>query len=107
MRWDYSGDPRHSNLDAVRFLSGDTIESRPLVTNEEIEYCLVEHSNPRLAAALLLRGLSARYSREASMTVGPISVSQYQIAEAFIARARELDPTGITVPVALVVPKFG
>lgn len=51
MSWSYSGDPKVSAKDAVRFLSGDTDTTRQRVTDEEIEWAVAEFGNSYLAAA--------------------------------------------------------
>ena len=38
MTWSYSGDPAASDLDAVRYIIGDTSEDMSLLTDEEIKY---------------------------------------------------------------------
>lgn len=86
---------------------GDICESDPLVTDEEIAWALEKFSDPQLASALVLRALAARASRAVTSSVGDVSRSCSDMAKAFSARALELDPLGVTVPAALVLPVFG
>jgi hypothetical protein len=72
--WTYSGDPRDSDRDAVRFLIGDTNESDQLVSDEEIAYMLLSMSVYR-AAALAATGISKAFAGKASSkTVGSLSL---------------------------------
>jgi len=108
MVWNYSGDPSKSLKDEVRFLTGDTCQDEPLVQDEEIRYALAKHGdNTMLAGALVLRSLAARFSREASASVGGVSYSGATIAEAFNSRADELDPSGVTSGSSALLPVFG
>jgi hypothetical protein len=108
MTWSYSGDPSTSTKDEVRFLSGNTDTNRQLVSDEEVLYAISQYSNTRLAAALVLRALAAKFSRETDYREGDIAVSDSKQAEAFRKMADELDPGGITTAAALLaLPSFG
>lgn len=108
MTWNYSGDPAASDLDQVRFLIGDTLSVQPLIQNEEINFAIAQQSTLRLAAAVVLRALAARYTRYPNFAVGDVSASALSdVAEGFMRRARELDPTGVTAGSALCAPSFG
>lgn len=72
--WTYSGDPRDSNRDAVRFLIGDTDENDQLISDEEIAYMLLTLSVYR-TAALAATGISKSFAGKASSkTVGSLSL---------------------------------
>lgn len=77
MSWNYSGDPASSNLDAVRFLIGDTVSTDQQVSDEEITWLLsTSSSDVSQAAILAIESLIARYARyPASKTVGDLSIS--------------------------------
>jgi hypothetical protein len=108
MAWNYSGDPLLNDRDKVRFLVGDTCEKDALVSDEEIAYALSKQAAHELAAAIVLRALAAKYSRIGSVSVGDVSKSADGIAAAFSARAKELDPNGVTTAVGyFVLPSFG
>ena len=107
MTWTYSNDPAASTKDEVRYLSGCNISSRELVQDEEINYAIAQYSDPKLAAALILRALANRFSRETDYREGDIAVSASKQAEAFAKRANELDPGGVTLGVVLALASFG
>jgi len=109
MVWNYSGRPGASDRDTVRFLMGDTVEAKPLVSDEEIAFALTEHAKPKLAAALCLRHLAAQASRlPDSRKVGDLSAGGLsKIADAYTKRADELDPAGVTKGSILALPSFG
>lgn len=67
--WSYSGDPAASDKDAVRFIVGDVDDTDQLVSDEEINFALVEENDNLGAAALVCEHLSARFSREADKTI--------------------------------------
>lgn len=85
--WTYSGDPRSSPRDAVRFLIRDTNEADQHLSDEEIAFLLgASGNNPWRAAVLGADRLAADYAaRSASgvsqKTVGPLSIS-YSFSEA-------------------------
>lgn len=106
MTWSYT-DPSNSTNDEIRYLSGCNIETRQLVTDEEITYAAGQYSNTRLAAALVLRALAARFSRETDYREGDIAVSASKQADAFRKLANELDPGGTTLGTILALPSFG
>ncbi len=108
MSWNYSGRPASSDKDTVRFLIGDVCEDEPLMQDEEIEYSLTQFTKTQLAAALCLRSLAARYSRTVPVKVGDVSIGGAKdIAEAYMKRAKELDPHGLTASVNIALPQFG
>lgn len=81
MTWTYSGDPSASNRDAVRFLIGDTVDTSPLLSDEEIAWLLTQHGNIYFAAAgaaeVAASGFSnaAGYGAVKTKTVGSLSIS--------------------------------
>lgn len=91
MTWTYGGDPSANDKDAVRFLSGDTDTTDQLVTDEEIAWLLTENPNVYSAAAESCRAIASKYARYADKTVGRISESASQKADAYEARADSLD----------------
>lgn len=110
MTWSYipAGNPEAQDRDAVRFYIGDTCENEPLVQDEEIDYALVQFANTKLAAALTLRALAAKFTRKVSFRVGDVSRSGVEnIAKGYRALADEYDPDGVTSETLLALPKFG
>lgn len=92
MTWTYSGDPASSPNDAVRFWIGDTTESTPQLSDEEIAYLLSLTDGAVLPAAILgCVQLANRYSSQVDFAVeAELRVSLSQRAEAYAKRAREL-----------------
>ena len=43
MSWSYSGNPKDSPIDDVRFLVGDTNKNEPILQDEEIQYLIDEY----------------------------------------------------------------
>lgn len=75
MTWSYSGDPNSSDVDAVRFMVGDTIEADQQLQNEEIGWLLVdEGADVRRAAARGADTLWARYARQVDRRVGDMQL---------------------------------
>lgn len=71
MSWTYSGNPADSNKDAVRFLIGDTVPARKLVSDEEIAFALVESGDDViLASKKILDVLIIRYSMMGEVEIG-------------------------------------
>jgi len=107
MSWNYSGRPADSDRDHVRFLVGDTDAEEPFVQDEEIAFAVANQTSLKLSAALVLRALAAKYSRQVTNKVGDVSSNCSDVAKAFRDRADELDPAGLTTAPALVLPSFG
>ena len=63
--WTYSGDPRTSNKDAIRYLMGDVVSSEPQVMDAEIMFALSQRTSIYGAAATVCRALASKLSREA------------------------------------------
>ncbi len=106
MSWNYSGNPQDSERDEVRFLMGDTNTADQLVSDQEVAYAITKQSNLRLAAAILLRHLSAVYSRMVTNRVGDVSSNCSDMAKQFKAKADELDPNNMAQS-GVVIPVFG
>lgn len=89
--WTYSGDPSSSDLDAVRFLVGDTDIDAPLMADEEIAYALSADGAVQKAAARIARAIAARFARKADKTVGDLRISYSQRVAHYQELARRLD----------------
>lgn len=77
--WSYSGNPADSDLDALRFLVGDTDEDTPLIQDEEIDYILTLFPTTSgmanyKAAAVISRQIAAYYGKKMTKTVGSLSL---------------------------------
>ena len=105
MSWTYSADPSSSTKDAVRFLIGDTDETAPQMTDEEIYFNLTEVGGEIYrAASNTCYNLAARYTGEASSTsksVGGLSLSKSlgdraqryeRLAKDLLIRSRRISP---------------
>lgn len=89
--WSYSGDPSSSELDAIRFLVGDTDAEDPLVANEEIAYALSAEGSVQKAAARIARAIAARFARTADKQVGDLRISYSQRAAQYGSIANRLE----------------
>lgn len=91
MSWSYD-DPSSSSTDAVRFLIGDTDESDPLLSDEEIEYALSTAGGSVYQAAHdACYAIASKMSRMAtSKSVGDLSLSYANRAQAFRDQAERL-----------------
>ncbi len=90
MSWSYSGDPATSPKDEVRFLVGDTDSTKPLISDEEINYNIVlvygaspPASGNYLPAAYAADGIAAKSARSVDKSVGDLRLSYSQQAKAF------------------------
>lgn len=92
MTWTYSGDPSTSPGDAVRFWVGDTTETTPQLSDEEIAYLLSLTGGHVLQAAIAgCVHLANRYSSQVDFAVETeLRVDLSQRAEAYAKRAQEL-----------------
>jgi len=88
--WSYSGAPNSSDLDAVRFLCGDTDSSDQLVTNSEITFSLAQAGDVYTAAAIVCDSIANRFGREVDTSVGDVSESKSQRAAFYSQRAKDL-----------------
>lgn len=83
MTWTYSGDPTTSDLDEVRFLSGDIEEAYSFVSDEEVAYALMRSGTPRAAAVKVCRAILRKLAMQADYTIGPETVKASQRLEHF------------------------
>ena len=94
MTFSYSNDPQGSQLDAVRYLIGDTDTAGALVSDEEIEYALAKwfpmYGTVEWVASTVLDTLAGRYAREASYSADGVSVSLSNLQQQFAAQAEQL-----------------
>jgi len=79
LTFSYSGDPGASDLDALRFLIGDTDSADEQLTDEELSYLLTEHDDSvRHAGLSACRRLIAKYSRYVDQRTGDIDIKYSQ-----------------------------
>lgn len=86
----YSGDPSESNRDEVRFLIGDTIESRPLFDDREIDFQLTKTPNKKIAGAELLENKARQFAVQADVRVGDVSKAFGKVSENMFKAAADL-----------------
>lgn len=105
--WSYTGNPTNSNRDACRFVIGDTDANNQLLSDQEIEWLLVQwEDNIYTAGAEACVAISGKFAAKAdySRSVGDMSIStQYQAqANNYLTRADHLreqaDKYGQPVP---------
>jgi hypothetical protein len=81
MGFSYSGNPQTSLKDRVRFELGDTDRARVKFSDEEILSALSESSNGwSQAAASLARNLATRFSQQADVRVGSLTIDYSKLA---------------------------
>ena len=90
MSWYYTGNPTSSNKDAVRFWTGDTNSTLPLLQDEEIEYALTLQPNIRLCAADCLDAIATKLSQEVNFSSLDLRMDLGQRAANYRKRAIEL-----------------
>jgi len=95
MTWSY--DPSlPTDKDKVRFRTGDTDETDQLLQDEEINYLLSETTNVLLAASRAAKAIAAKFARQADKSVGSLSISLSQKAQAYMALAADLEKRALT-----------
>lgn len=78
MSWSYSGDPRDSELDAVRFLAADTDTENQLVQDEEILYVIGVESTTLQRAVVVAHTASLSLAKLVDKSVGDLKLSLSQ-----------------------------
>lgn len=93
MTWTYSGDPASSPGDATRFWLGDTTETTPQLSDEELAYLLTQAGGKPLQAAILgCYALASKYASQVDFAVeSELRVDLSQRAAAYAQRARDLE----------------
>ena len=76
MSFSYSGDPSASDLDAARFLIGDTDVTTPIMQDEEIQYIIDTHGNGSFTNTVryqLFSRAATLFARDIKRSLGPQS----------------------------------
>jgi hypothetical protein len=108
MSWSYSGNPSSSDLDAVRFLIGDTDTTDQLLQNEEINYLLAQTGNDVYTSAIIAcRTIASKFSRKADQKIGDYSISNSQKASQYLALATQLAQSQAKALISRVAPYAG
>lgn len=89
MTWTYSGDPSTSLRDRLRFELGDADAADPLIQDEELDFCLSSESTFYGALAKAADAVAQRFTREATTSIGSISIENSKRAELWSQRAKE------------------
>jgi len=102
MNWSYNG-PDSSDKDLVRFLMGDTEETKPLLMDEEIQYLLDTYQDIDIVCYEACEAIRAKYIKNIDSTLGTdysptMIVDRYAaLAERFLEkialRAEPYSPT--------------
>lgn len=86
----YSGDPSASDLDAVRFLIGDTDVSNLILTDSEVNFLLTEEGNKYSAASRAALSMAATFGRKADKSVGDLSIRYSDRRQHYLELATKL-----------------
>lgn len=114
MTFTYTGDPSASDLEAVRFLVGDTTALTELLSDEEIQFLLDEIGSVDYAAVRAATAIAAKFARFVNVRTGAVSKNlsdQMQhyldLAKRLQTRAEQggLDGTGTGPPIFTALSK--
>lgn len=101
MTWTYSGNPSASDLDAIRFMIGDTDTTDQLLQDAEVNYMITLHGMGNSAASECCRAIAAKFARLMNRSIGGLSadfsakyVQYLELAES-ILRADGVLPVGL------------
>jgi len=89
----YSGDPSNSDLDLVRFLSGDSDIDEEYASDAEVNYCISSSGSANGAAVMVCDHIAAKFAREVDIKVGAdgeFQIKMSQLSKQFTDRANEL-----------------
>ena len=94
MSWSYSGDPAASDSDQVRFYVQDTDSGRPLLTDEEIAFLLVQwapaYNSPLYVAGVAAELIAAQFVGEVNVAADGVNVDQGSLFDRYNALAGSL-----------------
>ena len=103
MSFSYSGNPSDNNLDACRFLIGDTDAQNPIMQDEEILYIIAQSGeNTNLLRYNLFTQAATIFARDIKRSLGPQSEDPTSRLNYFKAQAAEykvkLAARGVSAP---------
>lgn len=84
MTWTYSGNPADSTLDKIRFYIGDTDTNYQLLSDEEINFIIDEHTNTYKILSILCYTLATKYARAVDKEIGGASAALSQKSKMYI-----------------------
>lgn len=94
MSWSYSGNPASSDRDAVRFYIGDTDSTRPMLSNEDIDFVnsewLPKYGSLLLTASQCCEVISGAFAREVTVSADGVSVAVSELQQKFNMLAESL-----------------
>lgn len=103
MSWTYSGNPADSKLAECRFLLGDTIESEPIMQDEEIQYIIDTYGdNENQVFYQLFSRAATLFARDIKRSLGPQSEDPTERLRYFREKAAaynaKLTSAGLSLP---------
>lgn len=93
MSFNYSGDPSTSDLDAIRFLIGDTDETEHQLSDEEINWLVViwaGKSSVYWTASMAATSIAAKYTREINISSDNESLGTSELQKKYLDLAVSL-----------------
>lgn len=94
MAWSYSGDPRSSDRDAVRFAIQDTDTSLQMLTDEEIDFLLErwmpKYDSTTYVASVAAALISRKFVGIVSVTADGVSVNTSDLVQRYRDLAADL-----------------
>ena len=74
MAWSYTGNPASNDIDRLRFLIGDTVESDPILQDEELQFLITEHGANEVSLRYnAFTTVATVFAREIKRSLGPQS----------------------------------
>jgi hypothetical protein len=104
MTFTYGGNPTGSNLDAVRYLIGDTVDAGHLQEDEELTWLLSQQGTVYAAASAAASVLAAKYAPLVSKTVGAMKIEAQQKFDHYMQLAGTLSVQGASLSATLPMP---
>lgn len=98
----YSGDPATSELDAARFLVGDTDIDNLVLSDSEVDFLLANNNDLYSAASEYATTLGAHFGRKADKSVGDLSIRYSDRRDHYLELADKLADEAGTKGGALV-----
>ena len=90
----YSGDPSFSDVDAIRFLVGDTNSDDELLSDSEIEWLLdqwlTRYDSVTYVAAVAAETIAGKFAREVTVSADGVSVGSSELQSKFEQLATSL-----------------
>lgn len=110
MGFTYSGNPSESEVDAVRFLIGDTDDEEPLLHDEEIIYLSslwTLQFSIYWTAAMAAEAIAARFAREVTFNSDSQTISTSELQQKYLTMAERLRALHHAMPMGAGVDAGG